>query len=327
MLTLLFLGGGITLITVGALTDNPSSTNAVAYGNTSAVIATFSTLNVDSVSLFANTDELSQEFFTDLDTKYYFSDSCSSFHHFTSYPKESGIASLPLKEIRYFLEDSILSYNICSAANVSVEHHIEFYILNDVQESTQLPPPPYKDYARYKKLKVGVSRNVSSQNMPEKGWKCYDRELYYKIKRHGYYPVVILPPQNLDNTLIKYWYQQNITQRRINTSYLTPCQPNPDGSRTTCRPSSHLPLKEYCIVTHVSTKTDSKLTGAEDLYVNIHIQYHKWSPGLPLFIVAGIISICLSLVPCICLYRRALKEQVRKWPSDFYNSLQVTTRV
>lgn len=322
LLSLLLLGVGVTLIMISALTDNPRNTNEYAYGNTSAVIATFSTLNVDSISLSTNNDEITRSFLADLETRFYYTDSCSSLRYTSTEYKNTTPFSLHerLIEIRYFLEHSFMSYNICSAANKQVDDHINFYILNNLQDSTKETPLPYKNYVRYWNLTVGFNENVSNQTKPENGWKCHKHQ--YKVHHRNYYPVVVLPPLNLPlDTVIKYWYQVNITQRKIDLAYLTPCKQNSDKSRATCRFNSHLPLPKHCIISEV---TESK---SEDLYVNIHIEYHKWAPGLPLYLSAGITSIFLSFVPCLCLYRHPIKKRVRKLPTDFVNSITATSRL
>ena len=325
LLSLVLLGGGIALISVCALSDYPSSGSQLAYGNTSAVVATFSTLNVDSISLIANNDEISREMYIDLDTEFYYDDSCSHFEHVTTnQPPEKGkIVNHTLKEIQYFLEGSILSYYICSAANVTVGEHIHFYILDNLQE-TFMDDPPYDSFVLYKALCIGLNESVSNQTKPEAGWKCY--ELTYTIERRGYYPVVVFPPlPPPENTLIKYWYQANITQRSINTSVLTPCNPSSNQSLPTCHPTSHLPLTKSCIIAHVTVNNTESKHATDDLYVNIDIQYHNWTPGLPLFIVAGVACVVASVIPCAVLYRYQLKKRVRRLPSDFMNSLRVST--
>ena len=334
LFSLTLLGGGITLIAVGALTDIPKSTDTDAYGNTSAVIATFSTLNVDEISLSEDSDPISLQKYVDFKTDYYLTDSCLNLPSINTSFTNSSILSLPSKTIRYFLKGSVLSYNICSAANVTGDYIFDFFILKNLRDSAQNPPPPYKDPVRYSLLKVGFSENVTNEHEPGPGWKCHyesnDYNLHYSVKRDGYYPVIILPPKSPpQNALIKYWYQVNIAQRHIDTTSrrLSLCQPNADS--TTCRPISHLPLAKYCIVAHVKANSVLKFKQdeAEDLYVNIRIEYHKWAPGLPLFIASGILSVVLSLVPCICLYRRPLKKKVRQLPSDLLQSLHVSTEV
>lgn len=324
LLSLLLLGGGVTLITVAALTDNPSNTNQYAYGNTSAVIASFSTLNVDSISLSTNNDEVTRRFdLADLETRFYYTDSCSNLHSTRAEYKNTTLVSLHerLVDIRYFLEQSDMSFNVCSAANKQVNDHINFYILNNLQDSLTDTALPYKHYERYWNLTVGFNENASNQTKPESGWNCC--KLYYKIHRPNYYPVVVLPPQSIPvDAVIKYWYQVNITQRKIDTGYLTPCHQSSDKSR--CRPNSHLPLQKHCIIAQVKANFDSR---SEDLYVNIRIEYLKWAPGLPIFLSAGTLGILLSLVPCLCLYRRPIKTRVKKLPSDFVNSITATSRL
>ena len=229
-----------------------------------------------------------------------------------------------LREVVRTVQQAAFTYNICSAANVSVgdREHIHFYILNNLQETTRNIPPPYDHFVYYKQLKIGVS----SQNEPDDGWKC--KELSYTIKNRGYFPVIIAPPpQPPANTSIRYWYQANIKQTTINTTSLTPCKTNSNQSLTTCYPTSHLPLKMSCVVARIIAMNTESECAAEDLYVNINIQYHDWKPGLPLFLVAGAVCVVASVIPCTILYRYRLKKQVMKFPSDFINSVHVSTKV
>ena len=327
LLSLLLLGVGVTLITISALTDNPRDTNEYAYGNTSAVIATFSTLNVGSITLSTNNDEITRSFLADLETRFYYTDSCSSLNDHSTRTEYKNTTPFSLHErlveIRYFLEQSDISYNICSAANKEVDDHINFYILKNLHDSTEDTPLPYKDFAYYRNLTIGFNENVSNQTQPENGWKCH--KLYYKIHHRNYYPVVVLPPQNVPlDTVIKYWYEFNITQKKINLGFLTPCEQSSDKSRATCHFNLHFPLQKHCIVTQVTANFESR---TEDLYVNIDIEYHKWAPGLPIYLSAGITSIVLSLVPCLCLYRRPIKKRVRKLPTDIVNSITATSEL
>ena len=223
MSSLVLLGGGVTLISVSALSDHPSDGSQLTYGGTSVVVATFPTLNVRSVSLTAITVEINWKVDTDFETNFYYVSSCSNLHVTNDTENETIIVEVPsepqpLKEIRYFLKGSILSYNICSATNnthAQENKHINFYILNNLREATVDIPPPYDHFVHHKQLNIGYNESVSSQNEPDVGWKCFfGRDLSYTIKDHGYYPVIIVPPlKPPENTLIKYWYQANIMQK------------------------------------------------------------------------------------------------------------------
>ena len=302
------------MITVGAISEIPHNKETLTYENTSAVVTSFTTLNTKEATLQSDAD-------VDIEMQYYQADSCSNLPSVTTNSTINGNLSLPPKLIQYFLEGSVLSYNICSAADeeVSDTHVIEFYILNNLQESSGTPPPPYESPSWHQKIKIGYNASVADQSEPGPGWICSkESELTFSVSKQSFYAVVVLPPSISDNVKVKYWYQSNITHKGIQISSLTPC-PNSSLSGCTFHVRKHLPFEERCIIAHTNGDGDLQ---EHDAYIRIQITFRVWN-GLVLFVCLGAVLVLASLVPFIVLCRRPLRRKMVALPTDIIQSVSL----
>ena len=300
-IALVLLGGGIAMITVGALSGIPHNEGTLAYENTSSVVTTFNTLNTKEVTLQSDAE-------FDIKAQYYKADSCSNLPSLTMYSTIPGNLSLPPKVIGYFLEGSVLSYKVCSAADAKVgaNQAIQFYILDNLKDSSRKPPPPYESPSQHSTIKVGYNANVANQSKPGPGWICSkESELTFRVSKQSYYAVVVFPPTVSDDINVKYWYQSNITHKKIKHSSLTPFCPNSSESECTLHVTKHLPLEEHCVIAHI----EEIYQQGEDAYIRIQITFRVWN-GLVLFVCLGAVLVLASLVPCIVLCRRPLRKNI-----------------
>lgn len=274
-------------------------------------MTSFTTLNTKDIILQSDAD-------VDIETQYYQADSCSDLPSITTNKTINGNLSLPPKLIQYFLESSVLRYNICSAADkeVSHTHVIEFYILNNLQESSGTPPPPYKSPIRHQKIKIGYNASVADQFEPEPGWHCSD--VSYRVSKQSFYAVVVLPPSISDDVTVKYWYQSNVTHKGIRISSLSHC-PNSSLSACTLHVHKHLPFDECCVIAH--TKGVSNLQ-EHDAYIRIRITFTVWS-GLALFVGLGAVLVLVSIIPCIVFCRRPLGRRMVAFSTDIIQSVSL----
>ena len=302
------------MITVGAVSEIPHDKEILTYDNTSAVITSFTTLNTKGVTLQSNAE-------FDIETQYYRADSCSNIPSYTAYSTITGNLSLPPKMIGYFLEGSVLSYKVCSAADVKIAPYqaIQFYILDNLKESSTKPSPFYESPTRHWTIKVGYNASVANQSEPGPGWICSkETELMFSISKQSYYEVIVFPPSISENVRVKYWYQSNITHKGIQRSSLTPICPNNSENACTFQVGKHLPLEKHCVVAHIQ---DIHNRQADDAYIRIQITFKVWN-GLALFVCLGILLVVASLIPCI-IGMRQLQKKCRTTPPTDSTTLPV----
>jgi len=288
------------MITVGAVSEIPHNKETLTYENTTAVVTSFNTFNTEEVTLQSDAE-------FDIETQYYYhTKPCSKLPHFTTQSTITGNLSLPPKMIGYFLEGSFISYKVCAAADVEVDAHhaIQFYILDNLKDSSRKPPPPYESPTEHWTIKVGHNASVANQSEPGPGWICSkESELTFSVSKQGYYAVVVFPPSISENIRVKYWYQSNITHKGIQRSSLTPC-PNSSESVCTIRVMRDLPFEEHCVIAHIEEIYNRQ---ADDAYIRVQITFKAWN-GLILFFILGIVFVVIPIIFCICLCRRTLQK-------------------
>ena len=313
-IALLLVGGGIAMITVGALSGIPHNEETLVYENTSAVVTTFVTLNTKEVTLQSDAE-------FDIETQYYKGDSCSNLPSVTKYSTIPGNLSLPPKMIGYFLEGSVLSYNVCSAADINVSENkaIQFYILDNLRDSSRKPPPPYEGPSQHRTIKLGYNASVANQSKPGPGWICSNEsELTFRVSKQSYYAVVVFPPSISDDIKVKYWYESNITHKKIDHSFLTPFCPNNPENECTLHVMKHLPLEEHCVIAHIEEIYNRQ---GEDAYIRIQITFRVWIVGLVLLCFFGAVSVLAPLVLCIVICRRPLRKNIVAFQNEMSQPL------